>query len=72
MSKLPQELRLIISREIKHQEWQLDTFIHVLENELEARKRAVLHDEHQSAESQTFPNVQMCTTTSVFVTMCIA
>ena len=45
MSKLPQELRLIISKEIKGNEWQLDTIMRVLESELEARERAVLHDE---------------------------
>ncbi|XP_068758056.1 uncharacterized protein [Montipora capricornis] len=41
----------------------------VLENELEARERAVLHDESQlSAESQAFPNFQMRTTTSALFT----
>ena len=69
MNKLPQELRLIISREIKDHEWQLDTIMSVLENELEARGRAVLHDESQlSAESQAFPNFQMHTTTSALFT----
>lgn len=69
MSKLPQELRLIISREIKDQEWQLDTIMHVLENELEARERSVLHDESQlSAEGQAFPNFKMRTTTSALFT----
>ena len=38
MNKLPQELRLIISREIKDQDWQLDNIIHVLEDELKARE----------------------------------
>ena len=47
MSKLPQELRLIIRKEIKDQEWQLDTIMRVLENELEARERAVLHEKSQ-------------------------
>ena len=69
MNKLPQELRLIISREIKDQEWHLDIIMRVLENELEARERAVLHDESQlSAESQAFPNFQMRTTTSALFT----
>lgn len=57
MNKLPQELRLIVSREIKDQEWQLDTIMRVLEKELEARECAVLHDESQlSGGSQAFPN----------------
>ena len=38
MNKLPQELRLIISREIKDQDWQLDNIMHVLEDELKARE----------------------------------
>ena len=41
MNKLPQELRLIISREIKDQDWQLDNIVHALEDELKARERAV-------------------------------
>ena len=69
MNKLPQVLRLIISREIKDQEWQLDTVMRVLENELEARERAVLHDELRlSAGSQAFPNSQMRPTTSALFT----
>lgn len=28
MNKLPQELRLIIGREIKDQDWQLDNIMH--------------------------------------------
>ena len=51
MNKLPQELRLIISREIKDQEWHLNTIMRVLENELEARERAVHHDESQLSKS---------------------
>ena len=69
MSKLPQELRLIISREIKDQEWQLDTIMRVLESELEARERAVCHDESLlSAEGQAFPTFKMRTTTSALFT----
>ena len=40
---------MIISREIKDQEWQLDTIMRVLENELEARERVVNHDKSQSS-----------------------
>ena len=34
VNKLPQELQLIISREIKDQDWPLDNIMHALENEL--------------------------------------
>jgi len=44
MNKLPQDLRLIVSREIKDEEWHLDRIMHVLENELEARERAPPRD----------------------------
>ena len=69
MTKLPQDLRLIISREIKDQEWQLDTIMRVLENELEARECAALHDESQlSAQGVAFPSFQMRTTASSLFT----
>ena len=43
--------------------------MHVLESELEARERAVLHDESLlSAEGQAFPNFKMRTTTSALFT----
>ena len=69
MSKLPQELQLIIGREIKDKEWQFDTIMRVLGNELEARERPFLYDESQlSAESQAFPNFQRRATTSALFT----
>ena len=43
MNKLPQELLLAISREIKDMDWQLDSIMHVLESELEVRERAFPH-----------------------------
>ena len=65
MNKLPQELRLIISREIKDQDWQLDNIMHALEDELKARERAVPHDECQlSGEIQGFSKAQTRSTTS--------
>ena len=43
--------------------------MHVFENELEARERAVLHDKSQSsAEGQAFPKFQIGTTTSALFT----
>ena len=45
------------------------TIMRVLKNEMEARERAVLHDEPQlSAGSQAFPNFQMRTTTFALFT----
>ena len=38
MNERPQELRLLISREIKDQDYQLDNIMHALENELKARE----------------------------------
>ena len=39
MSKLPQDLRLIVSREVKD-EWDLDRILEVFRSELDARERA--------------------------------
>ena len=65
VNKLPQELQLIISREIKDQDWPLDNIMHALENELKARERAVSHEECQSSGGiQRFSEAQMRTTTS--------
>ena len=59
MNKLPQDLRLVVSREIKDDEWQLDRIFLVLENELEARERAVVHNVTQSAgETKPFTRNQ--------------
>ena len=40
MNKIPQDLRLIVSREIKGRDWKLDLCLKVLHQELEARERA--------------------------------
>ena len=59
MNKLPQDLRLVVSREIKDDEWQLDRILLVLENELEARERAVVRNVTQSAgETKPFTRNQ--------------
>ena len=42
MEKLPGELRLIISRKIEQDVWDLDTLLKALNGELEARERCVL------------------------------
>ena len=42
INKLPQELRLIVSREVKGEEWELDELMKVIEGEIEARERAAI------------------------------
>lgn len=39
MNKLPQELRLIISREVKGDNWDLNELMQIIEREVEARER---------------------------------
>ena len=41
MNKIPQELRLIVSREIKGGDWELDSLLKALHQELETRERAM-------------------------------
>ena len=40
MNKLPQELRLIISREIQHDKWEIEQIMEIIEREVDARERA--------------------------------
>ena len=40
MNKLPSEFRLIISRDVKNDEWDLNTLMTVMEHEIDARERA--------------------------------
>ena len=40
MNKLPQEFRLVITREIGDDDWQLDQLLNIFKRELEARERA--------------------------------
>ena len=40
MNRLPQELRLIISRQIGDKEWHIDEIMTILEREISARERA--------------------------------
>ena len=71
MNKLPSDLRLVISREVKDEEWQLDRILHVLENELEARERAAVRDVAQStSEVKSFKRDQprMKPTTTALLT----
>ena len=54
MSKLPQDLRLIISREVKD-EWDLDHILDVFRSELEARERASANNVSPIDQSSTKP-----------------
>ena len=40
MNKLPPELHLIVSREVKDRQWELDELKRIIEGEIEARERA--------------------------------
>ena len=42
MKKIPQDLCLIVSREIVRDEWDLDTLMKVIEKEIEAKERAAV------------------------------
>ena len=41
VNKLPKELRLIVSRHVREDEWTLDAIMHVTEREIIARERAL-------------------------------
>ena len=41
MNKLPQDLRLIVSREVKGDDWDLNELMKIIEGEVEARERAL-------------------------------
>jgi len=56
MSKLPQDLRFIVSREVKD-EWDLDRILDVFRSDLEARERASGSNVHTTEQlSNKFPN----------------
>ena len=40
MAKLPPDIRLIVSREVKEEEWQLDPLLKLVEREVKARERS--------------------------------
>ena len=42
MSRLPQELRLIVSREVGEAEWRIDEIMNIVEREISAQERAFL------------------------------
>ena len=48
MNKVPQEVRLIVSRKDKGGDWELDRLLAVMHQELDARKRAACAEKLQS------------------------
>jgi len=42
MTKLPQEFRLIVSREVQDEEWDVDRLMQFIEREIDARKELLL------------------------------
>ena len=53
MNKVPQEVRLIVSREDKGGDWELDRLLAVMHQELDARKRAACAGKLQSTARPT-------------------
>ena len=61
MNKLPQELRLIVSREVKEEEWQLDELMKIVDTEIKARERA----SNGSSRPTRVPNRDIPTATAL-------
>lgn len=40
ISKLPQELRIVVSREVTSGDWDLDRLMEIVEKEIDAKERA--------------------------------
>ena len=53
MNKVPQEVRLIVSRKDKGGDWELDRLLAVMHQELDARKRAACMRREITIHSQT-------------------
>ena len=51
MNRLPQELRLIVSREVGEAEWRIDQIMTIIEREISARERAFTPSNSQSRGS---------------------
>ena len=54
MNKVPQEVSLIISREVKGGDWELDRLLAVMHQELEARERAAQGNNHNPQPDPPF------------------
>ena len=48
MNRLPQDLRLIVSREVGEAEWRIDDILNIVERELSARERAFMPSHGES------------------------
>ena len=59
LSKIPQELCLIISREVPQDKWEFDAILKIIEREVEARERAV------DSSVAKKPNARNSTTSSL-------
>ena len=58
MTRLPQEFRLIISREVGEAEWNIDQIMQIVEREIGARERAFIQVvPHTHAASAGLPTV---------------
>ena len=70
MNKLPEELRLAVSREVQDSEWEFDRLLEVFRRELEARERAAMGGEKgQPAEAAPRVNrFRPATTTALAAT----
>ena len=53
LSRLPHELRLIVSRKINDDDWNLDNLMKEMEREIDARERAKANSANPSATTST-------------------
>ncbi|CAB4014273.1 Hypothetical predicted protein, partial [Paramuricea clavata] len=56
MNKLPQDLRILINRDIKNDNWDLDRLLELLEAEVEARERATSNSSAGSSNLHRNPH----------------
>ena len=59
MNKLPQDLRILISRDIKNDNWDLDRLLELLEAEVEARERATSNSSAGSSNLHRNPQPKL-------------
>ena len=60
MNRLPQELRLIISREIGDVKWHIDEIMTIVERKISARERELLLPSVVRHMGQCCPQQQYC------------
>ena len=59
MNKLPQDLRILVSRDIKNDNWDLDRLLELLEAEVEARERATSNSSAGSSNLHRNPQPKL-------------